>query len=120
MRSPSPTALSGRKAQAGRNDARILAAAAKVFLADPRAPISRVAAEAGVGISALYHRYRSKEALLRQLCFDGLTRYIAEATIALQLESTVEDLIRTIHAHPTFAEAIGEAAHATHGAAIHS
>jgi dihydrolipoamide dehydrogenase len=47
------------------------------------------------------------------------TELVAEATAALQLESTVEDLIRTIHAHPTFAEAIGEAAHATHGAAIH-
>jgi dihydrolipoyl dehydrogenase len=48
------------------------------------------------------------------------TELVAEATVALQLESTVEELIRTIHAHPTFAEAIGEAAHATHGAAIHS
>jgi AcrR family transcriptional regulator len=81
--SQSRESLSGRRAQASRNDALILAAARKVFLADPQAPISRVAAEAGVGISALYHRYRSKEALLRQLCFDGLTRYIAEAKIAL-------------------------------------
>ena len=48
------------------------------------------------------------------------TELVAEATVALRLESTVEELIRTIHAHPTFAEAIGEAAHATHGAAIHS
>jgi dihydrolipoamide dehydrogenase len=48
------------------------------------------------------------------------TELVAEATVALRLESTVEELIRTIHAHPTFAEAIGEAAHATHGAAIHA
>jgi dihydrolipoyl dehydrogenase len=48
------------------------------------------------------------------------TELVAEATVALQLESTVEELIRTIHPHPTFAEAVGEAAHATHGAAIHS
>jgi dihydrolipoamide dehydrogenase len=47
------------------------------------------------------------------------TELVAEATAALRLESTVEHLIRTIHAHPTFAEAIGEAAHAVHGAAIH-
>jgi dihydrolipoamide dehydrogenase len=47
------------------------------------------------------------------------TELVAEATVALRLESTVEELIRTIHAHPTMAEAIGEAAHATHGAAIH-
>jgi len=47
------------------------------------------------------------------------TELVAEATLALRLESTVEELIRTIHAHPTMAEAVGEAAHATHGAAIH-
>ena len=47
------------------------------------------------------------------------TELVAEATAALNLESTVEALIHTIHAHPTMAEAIGEAAHATHGAAIH-
>jgi dihydrolipoamide dehydrogenase len=47
------------------------------------------------------------------------TELVAEATVALRLESTVEELIHTIHAHPTMAEAIGEAAHATHGAAIH-
>jgi dihydrolipoamide dehydrogenase len=47
------------------------------------------------------------------------TELVAEATVALRLESTVEELIRTMHAHPTMAEAIGEAAHATHGAAIH-
>jgi dihydrolipoamide dehydrogenase len=47
------------------------------------------------------------------------TELVAEATVALQLESTVEELIRTIHAHPTFAEAIGEAAHAVYGTAIH-
>jgi dihydrolipoyl dehydrogenase len=47
------------------------------------------------------------------------TELVAEATVALRLESTVEELIRTVHAHPTFAEAIGEAAHAVHGAAIH-
>ncbi len=48
------------------------------------------------------------------------TELVAEATLALRLESTVEELIRTIHAHPTMAEAVGEAAHATHGAAIHT
>jgi dihydrolipoamide dehydrogenase len=48
------------------------------------------------------------------------TELVAEATVALRLESTVEELIRTVHAHPTMAEAIGEAAHATHGAAIHT
>ena len=48
------------------------------------------------------------------------TELIAEATLALRLECTVEELIRTIHPHPTMSEAVGEAAHATHGAAIHA
>ena len=47
------------------------------------------------------------------------TELVAEAVLALRLECTVEELIRTMHAHPTFSEAVGEAAHATHGAAIH-
>jgi dihydrolipoamide dehydrogenase len=48
------------------------------------------------------------------------TELVAEAVLALRLECTVEELIRTIHAHPTFSEAVGEAAHAAHGAAIHA
>jgi dihydrolipoamide dehydrogenase len=47
------------------------------------------------------------------------TEIVAEATMVLRMECTVEELIRTIHAHPTMAEAVGEAAHATHGAPIH-
>jgi dihydrolipoamide dehydrogenase len=47
------------------------------------------------------------------------TELVAEAALALRLECTVEELIRTVHAHPTFSEAVGEAAHAAHGAAIH-
>ena len=48
------------------------------------------------------------------------TELVAEATLALRLECTVEELVRTIHAHPTMSEAVAEAAHAAHGAAIHS
>jgi dihydrolipoamide dehydrogenase len=47
------------------------------------------------------------------------TELVAEATLALRLECTVDALVHTIHAHPTFAEAVSEAAHAAHGAAIH-
>jgi dihydrolipoamide dehydrogenase len=47
------------------------------------------------------------------------TELVAEATVALGLETTVEELVRTIHPHPTMSEAVGEAAHAAHGAAIH-
>ncbi|MBF6159586.1 TetR/AcrR family transcriptional regulator [Nocardia cyriacigeorgica] len=75
--------LPGRKAQAARNDGIILDAARAVFLADAAAPISAVAERAGVGISALYRRYPSKDVLLRTLCYDGLRRYNAEAEVAL-------------------------------------
>ena len=47
------------------------------------------------------------------------TELVAEAVLALRLECTVEELVRTIHAHPTFSEAISEASHAVHGAPIH-
>jgi dihydrolipoamide dehydrogenase len=47
------------------------------------------------------------------------TELVAAATVAVRLEATVEELMRTIVAHPTMAEAIGEAAHAAFGAAIH-
>lgn len=76
--------LSGRKAQAARNDQLIVKAAREVFVADPSAPIAAVAEHAGVGISALYRRYPSKEDLLRKLCGDGLDRYleVVEAAVA--------------------------------------
>lgn len=78
--------LSGRRRQAASNDERILDAAREVFVADPGAPISAVAAHAGVGISALYRRYPSKEDLLRTLCRDGLRLYVEEAERAVEDE----------------------------------
>jgi AcrR family transcriptional regulator len=75
--------LGGRRAQAARNDERILEAARAVFVADPSAPVSAVAEHAGVGVGALYRRYPSKEELLRRICGDGLQRFIAAAEAAL-------------------------------------
>src|SRR5215468_2177426 len=75
--------LSGRRAQAMRNDQLVLDAARAVFTADPGAPIAAVAERAGVGISVLYRRYRSKDELLQRLSMDGLERYIAAAQAAL-------------------------------------
>jgi len=48
------------------------------------------------------------------------TELVAEATLALRLECTVEELIRTIHAHPTMSEASDDSSHAAHGGAIHA
>ena len=77
------TPLSGRRRQAALNDDRILEAAREVFLADPAAPIAEVAKRAGVGISALYRRYPSKEELLRVLCADGQQIFLREVRRAL-------------------------------------
>ena len=78
--------LSGRRAEAARNDGRILEAARDVFVADPGAPISAVARRAGVGIGALYRRYASKDELLQRLALDGLRRYAAAVEEALNDE----------------------------------
>ena len=79
--------LRGRQAQAALNDETILQAAREIFVADPTAPVSAVAARAGVGIGALYHRYDSKEDLLRTLCRQGQDIYIAEIEQALASEA---------------------------------
>jgi dihydrolipoamide dehydrogenase len=47
------------------------------------------------------------------------TELIAEAGTALRLEATSEELVRTIHAHPTLSEAIHEASEAVEGVPIH-
>lgn len=47
------------------------------------------------------------------------TDMIAELVIARTLETTVHELIKTVHAHPTFTEAVMEAAADALGEAIH-
>lgn len=47
------------------------------------------------------------------------TEIIAELGIAVALEATRDDILSTIHAHPTMAEAVLEAALASAGRAIH-
>ena len=48
------------------------------------------------------------------------TDLIHEASLAIRLEATVDELVTTIHAHPTLAESIKEAAMAVDGKAIHA
>jgi dihydrolipoamide dehydrogenase len=47
------------------------------------------------------------------------TELIAEACVAMQLESTADELGRTMHAHPTISEAVMEAAEGVHDLAVH-
>jgi len=44
---------------------------------------------------------------------------IAEATLAIEMGATLEDLLVTIHPHPTLSEALMEAAEAAAGEAVH-
>jgi dihydrolipoamide dehydrogenase len=48
------------------------------------------------------------------------TELIAEAVTAMELEATVEDLMWTIHAHPTLSEAMLDASNSVYGLAINA
>ena len=48
------------------------------------------------------------------------TELIAEGALALRLEATVDEIITTIHPHPTISESIKEAALSVNNIAIHS
>ncbi len=48
------------------------------------------------------------------------TELIAEAVAAMEMEATVEDLMWTIHAHPTLAEAMLDASNSVYGLAINA
>ena len=47
------------------------------------------------------------------------TDIIEEAALAIRLEATLDELIDTVHCHPTVSEALREAALAADGRAIH-
>ncbi|MFK7961725.1 MAG: dihydrolipoyl dehydrogenase, partial [Phycisphaerales bacterium] len=51
---------------------------------------------------------------------EDASELIAEIAVAKRLEATAEDLISTMHAHPTMHEAVHEAALATEGRTIHA
>jgi hypothetical protein len=48
-----------------------------------------------------------------------VSELIAEGTLAVQLGATVEDIMVTIHPHPTVSEAIMEAAEVAAGMPVH-
>ncbi len=50
---------------------------------------------------------------------DGVTELIAEMSLAKSMEATIDEVIHTIHAHPTMSEAVHEAALGTDGRMIH-
>jgi dihydrolipoamide dehydrogenase len=61
----------------------------------------------------------SGEVLGAHLVGHGVTDLVAEPVLAELLESTAWEMGISVHAHPTLSEAIGEAALAVDGKAIH-
>ena len=60
------------------------------------------------------------EVLGAHIMGDQATELIAELSLARRLEATTEELIATVHAHPTMHESVHEAALASEGRVIHA
>ncbi len=73
----------------------------------------------GIGFVKIVSDKKYDEVLGVHLVGPHATELLAEACVGLQLETTTEELGRTIHAHPTLSEAIHEAAEVTLGHPIH-
>jgi dihydrolipoamide dehydrogenase len=76
------------------------------------------AMEAGVGFAKILASRDSDTILGVHIVGPMAGELIAEATLAMEFQASAEDLQRTIHAHPTLAEALHEAALATDKRAI--
>lgn len=77
--------LPGRGREARENDVALFQAAREVFATDGYdAPMSRIAAHAGIGVGGIYRRYANKDALIYQLRVHALERVIACARAAAE------------------------------------
>jgi dihydrolipoamide dehydrogenase len=85
------------------------------FSAITKASIS----DEAIGMVKIVSDKKYDEVLGVHLIGPHATELLAEACVAMKLETTTEELARTIHAHPTLSEIIKEAAEATLGHAIH-
>ncbi len=71
------------------------------------------------GLVKLVGDAATDELLGAQMIGPDVTNLIAEVALGMQLETTVEEVAHTIHAHPTLPEAIMEAADVLEGQPIH-
>jgi AcrR family transcriptional regulator len=95
------TAASPKRADAARNEQRVLDAARQVLYADRDAPMTHIAAAAGVGMGTVYRHYPSKQDLVLALCFDGLAR--AETLANQALSKPESDPARSLSEYMTAA-----------------
>ena len=79
-----------------------------------------IAAAHTEGMVKLIRSLPRGEILGAHIMGDQATELIAELTLARRLEATTEELIATIHAHPTMHEAVHEAALSAEGRMIHA
>lgn len=85
------------------------------FSAVTKASIS----DEGIGLVKIVADKKYDEVLGVHLVGPHATELLAEACVALSLECTVEELARTVHAHPTLSEILHETAEMTLGHPIH-
>lgn len=85
------------------------------FSAITKASIS----DEAIGMVKIVSDKKYDEVLGVHLIGPHATELLAEACVALQLETTTEELARTVHAHPTLSEVMHEAAEVTLGHPIH-
>lgn len=71
------------------------------------------------GFSKVLHDPRTGRVLGQAIVSPMASELIAEGTLALEMGATLEDLVGTIHPHPTFSELTLEAAEAAGGLPIH-
>ena len=72
------------------------------------------------GVVKIYADKETDEVLGVHICGPRAADMIAEAVVAMEFRASAEDIARMSHAHPTFTEAVKEAAlDATEGRALH-
>jgi len=72
-----------------------------------------------VGFVKIVAEEKYNEVLGVHMIGANVTELVAGPTGMINLESTLEELARTVHPHPTLSEVVMEAAHVTLGEAIH-
>lgn len=72
------------------------------------------------GFVKLIGNAKTGELIGCQIVGPSATELIEEATVAMKLQSTIEEIAHTIHPHPTLSESVMEAAESWLGLGIHS
>ena len=72
------------------------------------------------GVTKMLIDPESERVLGVGICGAGAGELIAEATLALEMGATAEDIALTVHPHPTLSETLMECAEAFYGHATHT